>query len=248
MTEWYYHDPAQGRVGPHTAEAIRARFRDRRIQRETLVWHAGLREWQPLSTLVVELDLVGVQPDASVPPPLPPDMPRASTARAGSHASHRPDRPRAAPARKGGLPGCAIVALVAAALTVPLIGILAAIAVPAYRDYVVRSKTHSSVFGASLAIQRQVDAWSRSTGRCPVTDDMAPIVRQLSRAMPRTTLRFGAVEGDRCSFEFTLNGIDPRTDGKTWLFVSYESDEGPAWDCSGGDLPARFRPAPCRSE
>ncbi|HEY0504748.1 MAG TPA: GYF domain-containing protein [Lysobacter sp.] len=247
MTDWYYHDPAQGRVGPHTADEMRARFRDRRIQRDTLVWHAGLREWQPLEHQIVELDLAGVKPDASAPPPLPPVMPRASQARPSPtpHA-HGPRRP--AQAQKGGLSGCAIAVLVAAALAVPLIGIVAAIAVPAYRDYVVRSKTHSSVYGAAVAIEHHVDAWSRNTGRCPVASDMAPIIQQVSRSMPRTTLRFTAVEGDRCAFEFTLGGIDSRTDGKTWLFVSYEGEEGPVWDCTGGDLPARFRPVPCQAE
>jgi type IV pilus assembly protein PilA len=249
MTDWYYHDPSQGRVGPHTADDLRARFRDRRIQHDTLVWHAGLREWQPLSNLVVELDLAGVRPDASVPPPLPAVMPRASRPGAASSGAMRhQDARRASSTQKGGLSGCAIVALVVAALTVPAVGILAAIAVPAYRDYVVRSKTYSSVYGAAVAIQPHVDAWSRSTGRCPTTADMAPIVQQLSRSMPRTTLRFGAVEGERCSFEFTLGGIAPATDGKTWLFVAYEGDEGPEWDCSGGDLPAKFRPPACRPE
>src|SRR3546814_7999787 len=33
MTDWYYHDPAQGRVGPLSAEQVRARYVDRRIQR-----------------------------------------------------------------------------------------------------------------------------------------------------------------------------------------------------------------------
>lgn len=249
MTDWYYHDPAQGRVGPHTADDLRARFRDRRIQHDTLVWHAGLREWQPLSNLTVELDLVGVKPDASAPPPLPAVMPRASrTGTPPSRPAHPHDARRAAPMQKGGLSGCAIVALVAVALTVPLVGILAAIAVPAYRDYVVRSRMHAGVYGAALAIQPRVDAWSQATGRCPVSADMAPIVEQVSRSMPRTSLRFGAVEGDRCSFEFTLGGIAPAADGKTWLFVAYEGEEGPEWDCSGGDLPARFRPGTCRSE
>ena len=45
MTDWYYHDPAEGRVGPLSAEDLLNRFRERRIQRDTLVWHLDLREW-----------------------------------------------------------------------------------------------------------------------------------------------------------------------------------------------------------
>src|SRR3546814_9669471 len=57
MTDWYYHDPAQGRVGPLSAEQVRARYVDRRIQRDTLAWHAGAREWQPLDRFSDELQL-----------------------------------------------------------------------------------------------------------------------------------------------------------------------------------------------
>src|SRR3546814_10704240 len=75
MTDWYYHDPAQGRVGPLSAEQVRARYVDRRIQRDTLAWHAGAREWQPLDRFSDELQLDTVAPDASQPPPLPPATP-----------------------------------------------------------------------------------------------------------------------------------------------------------------------------
>src|SRR5690606_14914715 len=75
MTDWYYHDPAQGRVGPLSAEQVRARYVDRRIQRDTLAWHAGVREWQPLDRFSDELQLDTVAPDASQPPPLPPAAP-----------------------------------------------------------------------------------------------------------------------------------------------------------------------------
>src|SRR3546814_6906930 len=75
MTDWYYHDPAQGRVGPLSAEQVRTRYVDRRIQRDTLAWHAGVREWQPLDRFSDELQLDTAAPDASQPPPLPPATP-----------------------------------------------------------------------------------------------------------------------------------------------------------------------------
>ena len=36
MTDWYYHAPGQGRVGPLTAEQMQQRYRDRVIVRDTL--------------------------------------------------------------------------------------------------------------------------------------------------------------------------------------------------------------------
>ncbi len=245
MTDWYYHDPARGRVGPHTAGEMRERFRDRRIQYDTLVWHAGLREWQPLERQVVELELVGVKPDASAPPPLPSVMPRPVQRAATSSPARGASSRHPGPARKAGLSGCAIVALVVAGLTVPAVGILAAIAVPAYRDYTVRAKTSSSVYGAAVAIQRAVDEHAGRQGRCPDNDDMAPVLEHLATSMPATQLQFGAVDEGQCAFEFTLGGIDRDADGRTWLFVS-QGDS--IWDCTGGDLPARFRPGICKAQ
>lgn len=51
MIDWYYHDPDTGRVGPLSAAKLRKRFQERRIQRDTLLWHHDLRELQPLEGL-----------------------------------------------------------------------------------------------------------------------------------------------------------------------------------------------------
>src|SRR3546814_16009174 len=83
MTDWYYHDPAQGRIGPLPAEQVRTRYVDRRIQRDTLAWPAGVREWQPLARFSEQLPLAPAAPDAQQPPPLPPATPPPVS-------SHRP--------------------------------------------------------------------------------------------------------------------------------------------------------------
>ena len=249
MTDWYYHDPSQGRVGPHTAHEIRSRYRDRRIQRDTLVWHAGLREWQPLDRLSEELELEGVQPDASMPPPLPPPLatvpaysiPRSASSTRGTRARHNS-------APKRGLSGCAIVAIVLGALAIPVIGILAAIAVPAYRDYTVRAQSTAGLFGAASAIKRKVAAHVERTGSCPGNDDMTPVIQRFTGLHPKSRLRFGSVDSGQCAFEFTLGGMSPAVEGSTWLYVAYQDDDGMAWDCSGGSLPDHYRPAACRAQ
>jgi hypothetical protein len=132
MTDWYYHEPGQGRVGPLNADEMRKRYREHRIARDTLAWHDGLREWQPVERLIEELGLSGVQPDASLPPPMPP-RPAAATA---SHAG--PMRATAAPPSNRS--GCIIAAVVVGIVGLVLLAILAAIALPAYQNYIERSK------------------------------------------------------------------------------------------------------------
>jgi len=244
MTDWYYHDPAQGRVGPLSAEQMRARYVDRRVQRDTLAWHAGAREWQPLDRFSEELELDTVAPDASLPPPLPPVAPPAppSAARAQAAASAR--RGTMPPPRRG-LSGCAIVAIVAAVVAVPVLAILAAIAIPAYNDYTIRAKATAGLVGAAPAMQRAVDEFQDAHGRCPGNDDFAPLLRQFSAIEKSTTVRFGALAGGNCAFEFTLHG-NAAIEGKGWIFESRRDGDLSDWDCSGGDLPARYRPQHCR--
>ena len=248
MTDWYYHDPVQGRVGPLSAEQLRARYVDRRIQRDTLAWHAGVREWQPLDRFSDELQLDTVAPDASQPPPLPPATPPPVVAR--PVAAQRPysasPRANAPPPPRRGLSGCAIVAIVAAALAVPVVAILAAIAIPAYNDYKIRAEATAGLVGAASAMQRAVDEFEGAHGRCPGNDDFASLLEQFAAVEKTTTVQFGAVANGNCAFEFTLHG-NAAIEGRTWLFEALRDGELAGWDCSGGDLPARYRPQHCRA-
>ena len=248
MTDWYYHDPAQGRVGPLSAEQVRARYVDRRIQRDTLAWHTGVREWQPLDRFADELELDSVAPDTSQPPPLPPAAPPPVAARPAAAPRPYTAAPRgsAPPRARRGLSGCAIVAIVAAVAAVPVLAILAAIAIPAYNDYTIRAETTASLVGASSAMQRAVDEFEGAHGRCPGNDDFASLLEQFAAVEKTATVQFGALANGNCAFEFTLHG-NAAIDGRTWLFESLRDGDLAGWDCSGGDLPARYRPQHCRA-
>lgn len=244
MTDWYYHDPAQGRVGPLSAEQLRDRYVDRRIQADTLAWHAGVPEWQPLERFAEELALHTVRPDTSRPPPLPPASP--GMAHAAMHQPGAAARSAAPPPRRG-LSGCAIVAIVALVAAVPVVAILAAIAIPAYNDYTIRAKSTAGIIGAAASLQRAVDAFSRNHGRCPGDDDFALLLRRFQAQDQGTTVRFGAVAGGNCAFEFTLHG-DSAVEGRTLVYEAVRDGDLVDWDCSGGDLPDRYRPMACRGD
>ncbi|WP_396616411.1 RDD family protein [Lysobacter soli] len=57
MTDWYYHLPGQGRVGPLGADDVREAYREGRVQRDTLAWHVGARDWLPLDRFSDSLSL-----------------------------------------------------------------------------------------------------------------------------------------------------------------------------------------------
>lgn len=253
MIDWYYHDPGEGRLGPYSAEDLRRRYRDRRIQRDTLVWRHGFREWQPLDRVSEEIGLDEVVQDASQPPPMPPPSvtpadsgttPAART-RAGGNGRYS----RVPPPPKQTLSGCAIAAIVLAALAIPALGILAAIAIPAYQDYAHRASSGGALVGMTIALKRNVAEYALRTGTCP--SNANPRVAQMARQLherTRTSVRFGALEDDGCMFELTLSGPEPEVSGKTLRYEGYPDGHEFLWDCSGGTLPDRYRPFECRTE
>ena len=152
----------------------------------------------------------------------------------------------AQPLPRRGMSGCAIVAIVLAVVTIPVLAILAAIALPAYNDYKIRAESTAGVIGAAAAMQRAVEEFSQVQGRCPGDDDFASLQRQFQAVEKNATVRFGEVPGGNCAFEFTLRGHSA-IDGRTWLHEARRNGDLVSWDCSGGDLPARYRPQACRS-
>ncbi|MEI2453408.1 MULTISPECIES: pilin [Lysobacter] len=263
MSNWYYHDPAQGRVGPIDIEAVRGHYRAGRIRRDTLLWREGLREWQPLERLSGELgldeDLLSADPPP-LPPAAPPELPAelqpmAGDATAGhayraqAHQGPSPGpgpsaaRPAAPPPRRG-LSGCVIVLIVLAALAVPVIGILAAIAIPAYQDYTLRAKI-SEALAASSALKIQVAEYVATHDACP-DNDSEGFKPAEAYAGPRVAkIEFGEFEdSDRCGIQLELRGIgNDQVDGKK-LWQEYDRSAG-SWTCSS-DIADRLLPAQCR--
>lgn len=244
MTDWFIHDAAEGRIGPLDTAAVRERYRQRRITRDTLVWHAGMREWQPLDRVSDVVGIDDVVPDPSLPPPLPPPSSRATPVFAAAPAdrpAHVRARAAAPPSRR--LSGCAIVAIVVAALSIPMLGILAAIAVPAYQDYTIRARVAGAVTQA-IALQGPVLEARRAGRGCPGRGHPA-----LTGALPAgaqvTNLQVGALADGRCAYQVTLVNTHPKVDGQSLLFAMPRDAVG-AWECQGS-VEDRYLPPSCRA-
>lgn len=168
------------------------------------------------------------------PPPVPPSASPAAAA---------------APPRKG-LSGCAIAAIIGVALVVvaiPVIGILAAIAIPQYQEYIVRSRVYLG-YAVVEGLEPQVDAWREAHGACPGNVDLGQpedFRVPLSHGEPgrEAVVTVGSVEGGACAIEMRLQGLNPAVDGKTLVAVS----DGAGWRCDAGTLDARYLPPPCRT-
>jgi type IV pilus assembly protein PilA len=249
MIDWYYHAPGEGRVGPLSAETMRKRYQDRLLQRDTLVWHAGLREWQPLEQLASELGIERLHPQAgtsTIPPPMPVSAPAVPTS--PIRAAPRGKYARAPLRQKKTLSGGAIALIIAALIAIPGVMIMGAQLLPAYQDYARNATRLGSVEGLSNGLKRVVAEHALRTGRCPANDDARLTrVRREIRQRAAMNLRFADIDGG-CAFEIAIDADGQPLDGRTLRYEGRPDAGGFAWDCSGGDMPDAYRPYECRSD
>ncbi|HRO28655.1 MAG TPA: pilin [Luteimonas sp.] len=171
------------------------------------------------------------QPASGGPPPLPPLPPQAP--RPAAFAT--PPQPRNR--------GCLIAAVVAAGLLLPVVAILAAIAIPAYNDYVARSKV-AQALAETAPLKLQAEAFIAQEGRCPDNGSAGFSAADGYRGIAHASIAIGETGEGRCALEILLH--DERSDAidgrRLWL--EYDS-EGGSWHCSS-DAEDRYLPADCR--
>ena len=131
-------------------------------------------------------------------------------------------------------------------IVIAIIGILAAIAIPAYQDYTIRSKVAEGLNlsgAAKLAVAETYD----SEGSYQTADNA-------SYGLPAP----GSINGNYVSsvevgasgvITITYNdelGGQPTANSKTIIMTPTARQGSMQWDCTGGDQEAKYRPSECR--
>ena len=155
--------------------------------------------------------------------------------------------------REKGKSGCstwAIVLAVMAAVSIPVLGILIAIALPAYQDYTIRARVSEGLYMAAAA--KLATAETRlSTEKWPDNDTEAGFTSPTSNWIEEITIP--AAQDIRITFSSSVPEIACET-------LMLRADIGPdgmvIWECnaagsnklggSSGTLPAKYAPASCR--
>lgn len=165
----------------------------------------------------------------SFPPPLPPPLPVA----APSHAAQKPSNRN----------GCLIALVVCIVAGIALFGILAAIAVPAYQAYVLRSKV-AAVINAAHPLQASIDAKLARGSECPGN---AGNNINTAQGIERVEVGQLAEDATRCVYAIHLGGTGSnKLDGKT-IWMDRAKQGNGWWNCRS-DIDNPYLPHACRED
>lgn len=125
-------------------------------------------------------------------------------------------------------------------IVVAIIGILAAVAIPAYQDYTVRAQVTEGLSLASAA-KTAISEFFATNGTLPTSNSMAGIAQ--SASISGNHVDFVNINtGGSIVVQFSATAIN----GETIVLSPTAADGRVVWDCNGGSLEAKFRPSSCR--
>ena len=136
-------------------------------------------------------------------------------------------------------------------IVVAIIGILAAVALPAYQDYTVRAKVTEGLTmaaAAKLAVAENAanaapyaSGWTAPTGTVNVTSVAIDAVKG------EITITYTAAVESGKKLILTPKSGGTAFSGGTASATSVPTGGSIEWDCKGGDLAQKYRPANCRT-
>jgi len=223
MANWYYVDQGNNRTGPVTAEALAEAYRQGQVGTDSLVWREGMAEWAPLASHLDELGLDRAHP--AIAPAAPGTAPGAAPAK-----------------NKNGCLIAAIVLVFGGLFLVFVLAIVAAIALPAYQDYVARSKIAVALLEAQPA-KVAVAEFVAGADRCPRDAEELGLAPAGGGVVG--SIEVGALEDGTCAIELVLDSnLSPPKLADAVILLTLEDDG--RWYCSSEDLRETDLPNACR--
>jgi type IV pilus assembly protein PilA len=136
-------------------------------------------------------------------------------------------------------------------IAVAIIGILAAIAIPAYQTYMTRAQV-SEALNIASAYKGELIAEYGESGACPtvVTDLGVDAFGAINSKYVQTIGLNTTYPGALCAFEFTFKttGMNAGVAGKKLIFamMNYVGNGSARWECASTEIRQLYLPSVCK--
>ncbi len=122
-------------------------------------------------------------------------------------------------------------------IVVAIIGILAAVALPAYQDYTVRAKVSELILASSSA-KVAIEEAAQTGGALPATGSVT--------ISPVSSKYVASVGYNGTLLTVTSSTADSNISGVTVLFTPTYASGAVTWTCTGGTIAAKYLPSSCK--
>ncbi len=134
-------------------------------------------------------------------------------------------------------------------IVVAIIGILAAVALPQYQNYVARAKIGEPItLAEGLKTDIGADFATSNTGVMPLCTDALPaaVITAMDSSDYATGTTCDRTDDDTMQFTTIFENVSAAANTTTMIWVLDAAGPTITLDCTGGTLPVQLRPAICR--
>jgi len=135
-------------------------------------------------------------------------------------------------------------------IVVAIIGILAAIAIPAYQDYTIRTQVSEGI-NLTASAKIAVTEYFQDTGDLATSNTEAGL--ETNTEIQSNYVTQVGVGGDGSGIDGEIevrygNGVNPAIDGETLILTPDTTNTGSVvWVCTSPTMPNKYLPAACRT-
>ena len=130
-------------------------------------------------------------------------------------------------------------------IVVAIIGILAAIAIPAYQDYTIRAKL-TEVITVAAKDKASISEAYLTLGSMPTIAASGINVAAAQSAYLTADSTPGRTSATVFQMSYAIGAIGAADAVGNMVFIGTGGNNGVTWTCSGGNFPGKYRPANCR--